>query len=421
MSHPLPLSLESARRLAVRCQHLAGPRPGADLDGLRQVLGALRCLQLDPVSAVARSHLLVLWSRVGAYDPADLDVLLWRERWLFEYWAHAASIVLAEDYPIHQVMMRVYPSGESGYARQVRGWLAANDALRQHVLDRLREKGPLPVGGFDDVAAVPWRSSGWTNGRNVERMLDFLWFQGQVMVAGREGRTRLWDLTERRLPEWAESEPLSQEEAVARAAELALRALGVARAADIERHFIRDRYPGLAEALSGLEAAGRVVPAEVEGGGERWFVHRDVLGLLERGWEPRTTLLSPFDNLICDRERTERLWGFAFRTEMYVPKAKRRYGHYIMPILHGERLVGRLVPRLDRRRKVLEIEGLFPEPGAAADEATTEAVGRAIADLAAFAGAREVVYGEKVPEPWRAAQSPGPVSAPAPGVRPSRP
>ncbi|TMR25283.1 winged helix-turn-helix domain-containing protein [Nonomuraea turkmeniaca] len=404
MSRPLTLSLESARRLALTCQHLAGPRPGNDLDGLRQVLRTLRCLQLDPVNVVARSHLLVLWSRVGGYDPADVDVLLWHERWLFEYWAHAASIVLAEDYPIHQVTMRVYPGGESGYARQVRDWLAANAALRQHVLDRLREKGPLPVGGFDDLAAVAWRSSGWTNGRNVERMLDFLWFQGHVMVAGRQGRTRLWDLPERRLPEWAETEPLPREEAVTRAAEHALRALGVARAADVERHFIRDRYPGLTEVLAGLEASGRVLPAEVEGGAERWYVHRDVLGLLERAWEPRTTLLSPFDNLICDRERTERLWGFTFRTEMYVPKAKRQYGHYIMPILHGDRLAGRLVPRLDRRRARLEIEGLFPEPGTPAGAAT--AVGRAVAELAAFAGAREIACGDKVPEPWRAALSP---------------
>jgi hypothetical protein len=406
MANTLTLSLESARRLAVRCQLLAGPRPQADPDGLRQVLRALRCLQLDPVNAVARSHLLVLWSRAGGYDPADLDVLLWQERWLFEYWAHAASIVLAEDYPIHQVMMRVYPAGESGYARRVRDWLTANDALRRHVLDRLREEGPLPGRAFDDLAAVPWASSGWTNGRNVERMLDILWFQGHVMVAGRTGRTRLWDLAERRLPAWVPTGPLPREEAVARAAEHALRALGPARAADIERHFIRDRYPGLGEVLSDLESAGRIVPAAVEGGTERWYVHRDALALLEGGWEPRTTLLSPFDNLICDRERTERLWGFAFRTEMYVPKGKRLYGHYIMPILHGDRLIGRLVPRLDRRRAVLELEGLFPEPGAPADEAATEAVGRAVADLAAFAGAREIAYGDKVPEPWRRAQAP---------------
>ncbi|MFE3448908.1 winged helix-turn-helix domain-containing protein [Nonomuraea sp. NPDC059194] len=403
MPFPLVLNVESARRLAVSSQQLAGPRPGGDLEGLRHVLRTLRCLQLDPVNVVARSHLLVLWSRVGGYDPADLDALLWRERWLFEYWAHAASIVLAEDFPIHQVMMRGYPAGRSGYGGRVRDWLEANDGLRQHVLDRLREQGPLPVGGFDDHAAVAWESSGWTNGRNVERMLDFLWIQGQIMVAGREGRRRHWDLAERWLPQWVDGEPLSQEEAVSLAAEHALRALGVARVADIERHFTRARYPGLDGVLDRLERSGRILPAEVEGGTERWYVHRDSLVLLERAWEPRTTLLSPFDNLICDRERTERLWGFAFRTEMYVPKAKRQYGHYILPILHGERLIGRLVPRLDRRGGVLEIEGLFPEAETSADEATVEAVGRAVAELGAFVGAREISYGAKVAEPWHPA------------------
>ncbi|MEV6864967.1 crosslink repair DNA glycosylase YcaQ family protein [Streptosporangium subroseum] len=367
------------------------------------MLRTLRCLQLDPVNVVARSHLLVLWSRVGHYDPADLDVLLWRERWLFEYWAHAASIVLAEDYPIHHVMMRGYPAGRSGYGQRVHDWLETNDGLRQHVLDRLREAGPLPIGGFDDCATVPWASSGWTNGRNVDRMLDFLWFQGQITVAGREGRRRHWNLTERWLPEWVGGEPLPQEEAVSLAAEHALRALGVARAIDIERHFTRDRYPALAAALDRLERSGRVLLAQVEGGIEQWYVHRDVVGLLERDWEPRTTLLSPFDNLICDRERTERLWGFTFRTEMYVPKDKRLYGHYILPILHGERLIGRLVPRLDRRRGLLEIEGMFPEAETLADEATTRAVGRAVAELGAFVGAGKISYGDKVAEPWRTA------------------
>ncbi|GGS95946.1 hypothetical protein GCM10010156_62710 [Planobispora rosea] len=403
MPSPLDLSLESARRLAVACQHLAGPRPGGDPQGLRRVLRTLRCLQLDPVNVVARSHLLVLWSRVGGYDPADLDALLWRERWLFEYWAHAASIVLAEDYPIHQVMMRGYPSARSRYGQRVRDWLEANAALRDHVLDRLRREGPLPAAGFDDLAAVPWESSGWTGGRSVDRMLDFLWLQGHIMVAGREGRRRRWDLAGNWLPEWAGTEPPPPEEAVARATGHALRALGVARAADIERHFTRERYPGLAGVLERLEAAGQVVPAEVEGGAERWYVHRDVLGLLEHTWEPRTTLLSPFDNLICDRERTERLWGFAFRTEMYVPRHRRQYGHYIMPILHGDRLIGRLVPRLDRRRGVLEVEGVFPEADTPADEAVTGAVGRAVAELAAFTGAREVAYGDGVARPWRPA------------------
>ncbi|SEH01573.1 hypothetical protein SAMN05444920_12121 [Nonomuraea solani] len=392
------LTLESARRLAVTSQHLAGPPADGGLEGMRQVLRRLRCLQLDPVNAVARSHLLVLWSRLGAYDPADLDVLLWQERWLFEYWAHAASIVLSEDYPIHQLMMRRYPGERSGYGRLVRDWLAANDELRRHVLDRLAEKGALPPGAFEDVAAVAWKSSGWTNGRNVERMLDFLWTQGQIVVAERRGRTRHWDLTTRWLPDWAQGEPLSEVEAVTLATEHALRALGVARAIDIERHFTRDRYPGLTQVLEELESRGRVVPAQVEGGDERWYIHRDALEQAE--WQPRTTLLSPFDNLICDRERTQRLWGFTFRTEMYVPKHKRQYGHYIMPILHGERLIGRIVPKIDRRRGVMEIEGVFPELDTVADPDTVRAVHDAITDLAGFAGAREVVFGERVVATW---------------------
>ncbi|GAA3254620.1 winged helix-turn-helix domain-containing protein [Nonomuraea helvata] len=413
MPTPLALSLETARRLAVTCQHLAGPRPGGGVEGMRQVLRTLRCLQLDPINVVARSHLLVLWSRLGAYNPADLDTLLWEERWLFEYWAHAASIVLSEDYPIHQVMMRGYPRGESAYARRVRDWLTANDELRQHVLDRLREAGPLPPGAFDGRVSVAWQSSGWTHGRGVERMLDFLWLQGHIMVAGRAGRTRHWDLAERRLPAWTGATPLPRREAVSLAAEHSLRALGVARAADIERHFVRDRYPGLAEVLHELEHSGRILAAEVEGGQERWYVHRDALGLLEQDWQPRTTLLSPFDNLICDRARTERLWGFEFRTEMYVPKAKRRYGYYIMPILHGERLVGRLVPRLDRRRGVLEIEGVFPEPGFPGDEASVGAIGESVAELAAFAGAGEVSYAHTVSAPWRSGHgSVGPEAGP---------
>ncbi|TYB57775.1 winged helix-turn-helix domain-containing protein [Nonomuraea sp. PA05] len=399
----LTLTLESARKLAVMCQQLGGPRPGSDLAGLRSILRSLRCLQLDPVNAVARSHLLVLWSRAGHYDLTALDTLLWQERWLFEYWAHAASIVLAEDYPIHHLMMRRHAAGDSDHARMVRGWLDSNDALRRHVLDRLRDEGPLPPGAFEDLAAVPWKSTGWTNGRNVERMLDFLWTQGHIMVAARQGRTRHWDLAERWLPDWAQSAQLSEEEAVTQAAEHALRALGVARAADIDNHFTRSRYPGLPAVLSALHHSQRVVPVTVEGGDETWYAHVDALALLERdAWQPHTTLLSPFDNLICDRERTQRLWGFAFRTEMYVPKHKRQYGHYIMPILHEERLIGRLVPRMDRRRGVLEIEGVFPED-TATEASAVRAVTGAIEELATFAGAREIVYGEKVAASWRGA------------------
>jgi uncharacterized protein len=272
MTGDLELSLEEARRLAIRSQHLAGPPPGQSLEAMRQVLRGIRVLQIDPVNVVARSHLLVLWSRLGGFDRADLDTLLWQERWMFEYWAHAASLVLTEDYPIHQHLMR---ANRETLARK---WLAANDDFRRYVLDRLRESGPLPIGAIEDRAVVSWTSTGWTNGRNVDKMLDFLWKQGIIMVAGRDGLRRLWALAD--FPASVTQEELSEEEAVTRAAEHSLRALGVARARDVERHFTIGRYPGL-----DLDRMAWARPVRVEGGTEQWYAHRDVLERLDEEWQ----------------------------------------------------------------------------------------------------------------------------------------
>src|SRR5579863_7071208 len=278
MTGDLELSLAEARRLAVGSQHLAGPAPGQSLEAMRQVLRGIRVLQIDPVNVVARSHLLVLWSRLGGFDRADLDTLLWHERWMFEYWAHAASLVLTEDYPIHQHLMR---ANRETLARK---WLAANDDFRRYVLDRLRESGPLPIGAIEDRAVVSWTSTGWTNGRNVDKMLDFLWKQGVIMVAGRDGLRRLWALAD--FPATVMGEELSEEEAVTRAAEHSLRALGVARARDVERHFTIGRYPGL-----DLERARWATPVRVAGGTEQWWVHREVLGRLDEEWVDRKSVV----------------------------------------------------------------------------------------------------------------------------------
>src|SRR5918999_1678603 len=311
-----------ARRLIVSRQRLAGPPPVAP--GPEAVMGVatdLASLQLDPISVVARSHHLVLWSRLGRYDLADLDALLWRDRRLFEYWSTAAAIVCTEDYPIHSLLMRRYPSDRYAASRRLRAWLADNQALRRSILRQLRVSGPLPSRALEDRAETAWQSSGWTAGRNVERMLDLLWTQGRIMVAGRQGQQRIWDLAERCLPSWAPTRRPPEREVVRLAAQRSLRALGVATARDIDRSFTAGRYPGLAEVLAGLERSGRVERVRVADDRRElpgpWYVHADDLPLLERlqagGWRPRTTLLSPFDNLIINRERTERLFGFSFR------------------------------------------------------------------------------------------------------------
>ena len=399
------LDLGLARRLIVSRQRLAGPPPVAP--GPEAIMGVatdLASLQLDPISVVARSHQLVLWSRLGRYDLADLDGLLWRERRLFEYWAHAAAIVCTDDYPIHSLLMRRYPSARHA---QLRAWLADNQALRRSILRQLRAGGPLPTRALEDRAATDWQSSGWTRGRNVDRMLDLLWTQGRIMVAGRQGQQRVWDLAERCLPPWAPTRRPPEREVVRLSAQRSLRALGVATARDIDRSFTAGRYPGLPSVLAGLQRSGQVEQVRLTAdGAERpgpWFVHADDLPLLDRlesgDWRPRTTLLSPFDNLIINRERTERLFGFSFRMEIYVPKAARRYGYYVLPILHGDRLIGRVDPALDRATGRLVVHAIHPEPDAPASAGP--AVATALGELAGFVGATGLDLRQPPPEVWR--------------------
>ena len=198
------LSREEARRVAVRAAGLAG-----GVSSVLDVTGRLGDLQLDPTSAVERSHLLVLWSRLGPFDRGELDRLLWEERALFEY---SAFVYPVRDLAVHAARMRAYPSDETlgpTRARRVREWLAVNVEFERYVLAELRRRGPLRSRELEDRSLEPWQSSGWTAGKNVSQLLEFLWGRGRVLVAGREGGERVWDLGERVLPQLADVEPLS--------------------------------------------------------------------------------------------------------------------------------------------------------------------------------------------------------------------
>ncbi|MCI0396918.1 MAG: winged helix DNA-binding domain-containing protein [Chloroflexi bacterium] len=404
----LTLTPTLARRLAISRQRLAGRRPPADLDGIMNILRDIRCLQLDPIRAVERTQYLVLWSRLGHYNPADLDRLLWQERCLFEYWAHAASIVLTEDYALFQAQMRDWGSGNGIWVKRAREWMAKNTALAEYILAELAQRGPLPSDYFESDSSQP---GVWSSGRHANWMVEFLWTQGRVMVAGRSGQQRLWDLAERCLPAWTPRQEWEWPQVVYDAAQKSLRGLGVARPNQISRHFTRKNYPGLNGVLKRLAADGRIVPAQIVEDGQvwpgPWYVHADDVPLVEAlangDWRPRTTLLSPFDNLICDRERTEQFFNFFFRVEIYVPKAKRQYGYYVLPILHGDRIIGRVDPRMDRQQKRLIVNAVYAEPAAPQTAETGAAVAGAIAELATFLGANEVVYGETVPAGWQKA------------------
>jgi uncharacterized protein YcaQ len=397
-----------ARQVVITAQYLAGPRPGSDADGVMEVINRLGCLQLDPINVVARSHLLVLWSRLGNYDPALLDTLLWQEHRLFEYWAHAASIVLTEDYPIHQMKMNSYAKDSSQWSQRVRAWMEQNDTLCVSILDALRERGPLRSRDFEDNSVIAWQSSGWTHGRNVSRMLDFLWMQGQILVAKRIAGEKWWDLAQRCLPTWVSYEPIPEREVVRQAAQKSLRALGVATERHITEYFTQNRYPGLSSVLAELESAGHIVKVRIQDeDGElpgTWFIHTDFLPMIEQLaviWEPRTTLLSPFDNLICNRRRTQLLFDFSYQSEIYTPKDKRRFGYYVMPLLHGDQLIGRIDPALNRAQRTLVINAIHTEPNVPITSEMGHAVTNAIQELARFLNAKEINYCQQVPQGWK--------------------
>ncbi|MFX0067756.1 MAG: winged helix-turn-helix domain-containing protein [Promethearchaeota archaeon] len=400
-----------ARRLAIMRQHLAGPRPPPNDTGILKVFRSLGCIQIDPISVVAPSHFLVLWSRLGPFDPKDLDRLLWKERKLFENWAHCTSIVPTEDYPIFDGLMRTAYTGDSPWAQKICAWVEKNKALRSYILTQIRRHGPLPSNRFKDVAISDWRSTGWTAGRNVNQMLTYLWATGKIMVAKRIGRQKWWDLTDRFLPNWTPKEKLSEAEIARRGIQKSLRALGVARSIHIRNHYIRRCYGDLNNVLNDLESEGYIVCIRIrdEKDGKTWpgswYVHSNDLPLIDRmdssWWEPRTTLLSPFDNLICDRGRTEQVFKFNFRLEIYVPKLKRKYGKYAMPILQGDRFIGRVDPEMDRKNEKLKINAIYAEQDVHLAEEEGQMIVNTIEELGEFLDAKEIVYSKHIPAKWK--------------------
>jgi uncharacterized protein len=389
---PLRLTTKQARRLSVQGQRLSGPRPGS----IDETVHDLWMVQMDPTRVVARTEHLVLFSRLGRRFRIDeLERKLWDEWSLFEYRAH---ILPTMDLAIHQEEMRRFPSSDGNSRhRYVAEWLRRNDAFRRYVVRELRRRGPLRTRDLENRAVWRWKTGGWNDeGNDVAMMLEALWREGTVMIAGRDGQQRLWDLAERRLPTNVARLPRAQ---VARAIlDRQLRARGVATTDQFGWAF-DGRPPGWERALQELVRDGIAVPAEIDGLAGDWYAHAE---MLERRWRPRTVALSPFDDLVSDRVHTLRLFDFECKLEIYVPKAKRRWGYFVLPVLHGDRLIGRFDPRFDRETRVLHVSSVYAESTATRD-GDGRAAARAIAELGSWLGAADVVYDGPMPPPWRTA------------------
>jgi len=350
------LTKAQARRIAVRAQLLDAPRP----TDLLTVVQRLTLLQIDPTAAIAPSADLVAWSRLGsAYQPAHLKLAVEEDRTLFE---HDALIRPMSDVGLYLAGAADWPS----YDKQ-RAWLRDNDRFRRDILDLLGSSGPLSSRDIPDTCIAPWASTGWTNNRNVTQMLEFLMMRGEVAIAGRVGRQRLWDLPERVYP--ADVVVPSVEEAGRIKNERRLAALGIAR------------EKGTAMPVEPITVGEAGEPAVVEGTNGEWRVDPDALG---SDFEGRTALLSPFDRLVHDRARVEELFDFEYVLEMYKPAAKRRWGYFALPVLHGDRLVGKVDAKADRKASVLQVYAIHED--VKFTRATTRGVQAELKDLASWLG-----------------------------------
>ena len=416
VGRPMPptvpqIPLRTARRLAMAKQHLAGPPSAASgPEAIVTVVRDLGYVQWDPVTVVAPSHHLSFWARLADYRPADLERLLWTEKRLFEHWTPIASIVLTEDLPIFRSLMHRYPESLSrswGAQRErAKEYLARNAPLRRRVLTALR-RAPRTTGEFADHHRTKRDDGDWAPASELAEMLFHLTMTGEVMVVGHRGNQNLWGLSSDFLPPGVAPGELSAEDFERAAASRTIRALGTATPREITLHFLRGRYEHLANALQSLEAEGTIRRVRVEGGGprEERYIHAADLAALDAvtgtEWQPRTTLVPPFDNLVISQARGRRIFGFDYVREQFLPKEKRRFGTYLLPIVHGERLIGRVDPRFDADRGVLEVLAVHAEPDAPREREVALAIADAIHRLGTFVGAKEVTFTTKVPAQWR--------------------
>lgn len=387
---PLSLSQDSVRGLMIAAQGLqqreAKSTTKADV---RKIIRQMHILQIDTISVVARSPYLVLWSRLGDYDPHWLEDLH-AEGALFEYWAHAASFLPIEDYPLYRHSML---NDHDNW----RKWMVEHDETVQKLLTHIRENGAVRSADFERVDG---QQSGWWNWKEEKAALDGLWTMGDLMIAKRHNFHRIYDLRERVLPGHDDANvPLL--EAIHQAFVLnTVQALGVTKASWIADYFRMYKKDALT-ALNALVERGAVRTVQVEGWKTPGYYHADAekaIKVAAKGNIPvsKTTFLSPFDPIVWDRTRALELFDFDYKIEVYTPAPKRKYGYFTLPILYQNRLIGRLDPKAHRQDGLFEIRALHFEPGVVVDEAMIASLKQALQECAAWHKTPKVVVRECV-------------------------
>jgi uncharacterized protein YcaQ len=363
------LSASEARRIALAAQGFAKPRPASPgTRQLNQAMARMATLQIDSVNVFARSHYMPLFSRLGAYDTAALDRLLFARRPAYvEYWAHVAAFIPAGDWGLFRFRMDAL---RAKYGEAAGGWYDSHRDIVDWVRAELTDRGPLRPAQMEHDAKKGERGP-WWDWDVVKRSVEYLWMFGEVAVAGRRGFERRYGMAADVIPAEALAANVDRDDAIRELVRRAAKAYGVATAADIADYWrIADRQAVLT-AIGDLTDAGELQPVTVEGwtrGGRviPTWVHADAA--LPRRVDA-AALLTPFDPVVWFRDRAERMFGFEYRIEIYTPAPKRRFGYYSLPVLVGDDIVGRVDLKADRARSTLLVQSAWWEPGAPADAA----------------------------------------------------
>jgi len=382
------LSLEEARRLAVRCQLLDGVVDfPVGKEGVGRAIEHLGYVQIDTISVVARAHHQTLRARRKDYDVQMLHELLAEDRRIFEYWGHAASYLPMTDYRFYLPKMHRAP-----WSKYEREWLAANTDLVRQVYERIRKEGPLASKDFKRPDGE--KGGIWWNWKPAKMALEILFSQGELTVTERRSFQRVYDLTERVLPASVDLKEPSVAEVNRFLVLRALGAHGVATPSEIRWHIKGPSTAEIAIAIEALVEEGTIVPVSIEGqNAQELYAHPEALE--EAVGLPKPdgcSFLCPFDNLIIQRERIEWLFDFDYTLECYVPAQKRVHGYFVFPILFGDRLVGRLDPKADRRAKRLIVKRLTFEPWFGEIDDLLPSLATELARMARFDGCESVEF-----------------------------
>jgi hypothetical protein len=402
----MEITRETARWLMIEKQRFGPRRKPARKEDILETVRALGCIQIDTINVIERAHYVTLWSRLGTHDKSQLDELAYRDKKLFEYWAHAASYVPMKDY---RYFIRPMKMREEEMPERLKRWGGRAGIIDLKILDevleKIRKEGPLATKDFEHKRTAP--SRGWWDWKPAKVALEVLYGAGLLMVSHRENFQRHYDLTDNVLPSGVDTEEPPEEERIKFYITRTMNALGLVKSTDIRGYFTpsyaryRKYSRELPSLLEEMNRDGEAIRYEVEDEKPPYFCLPEDADMLENddsspGYEG-VNLLNPFDNSLWDKKRVKNLFDFEAKLEAYTPAAQRKYGYYYLAILHGDRLIGRIIPKMDREKHTLIINSIWHEPWFQPEEAFEDAFAKTLESFAEFNGADKIELAEEKP------------------------